>query len=247
MVIGLFAGVANADPKPQPIDIKPIRDQLQVAQDAKGGLYVFTLGNGARLWYGTGKELYEQPVNSRSANGDAWTLNVWAPRLSNMQSATLRKTADNTYDRYCNAETDTMGLTLLTGDRAKQALDKHVLMTEFLGRRAKFLARDEAAIYYYVDRLKTGKGDRLFVGKKGAMKEIELLDIASDSSGSVYTSKTGELRLVDTRNDGGTLTAAWVKGDKRTELIRVDLDVNSHVIFSELGIYKQLGTLCDDL
>ncbi len=246
MVMGLFAGVAAADPKPQPIDMKPIRDQLQVAQDAKGGLYVFIPGKESRLWYGTGKELYEQWVIFRSANGDAWDISTWSPRLTNMQPAALRRSENNTYDRWCNAEAETAQLTLLTGDRAKQALDKHVLMTELLGRRPKFLARDESAVYYYVDRLVGGKGERLFVGKKGAMKEVELIDTSSDTAGSVYTSKTGELRLVDT-HQGGASTAAWVKGDKRTELIRLDLDVNSHVIFSELGIYKQIGTLCEDL
>ncbi len=247
MVMGLFAGVATADPKPQPIDIKPIRDQLQVAQDAKGGLYVFIPGSASRLWYGTGKELYEQWVVFRGANGDAWDITTWSPRLTNMQHAAVRRSQDNTYDRYCNGETDTSPLTLLTGDRAKQALDKHVLMTELLGRRPRFFARDEAAVYYYVDQLVGGKGERLFVGKKGAMKEIELLDTTSDSGGSVYSSKLGDLRLVYTHVEGGTATAAWVKGDKRTELIRLDLDVNSHVIFSELGIYKQIGTLCEDL
>ncbi len=246
MVIGLFAGVAAADPKPQPIDIKPIRDQLQVAQDAKGGLYVFIHGKTSRLWYGTGKELYEQWVTGTVANGDAWQIDAWSPRLSRMQPGLLRRTEANTYERWCSDEIETAQLTLLTGDRAKQALDKHVLMTELLGRRPRFLARDESAVYYYVDQLVGGKGVRLFVGKKGAMKQVDLLDTAIDSAGSVYTAKTGELRLVDT-HQGDAMTAAWVKGDKRTPLIWLDRDVNSHVIFSELGIYKQIGTLCDDL
>jgi hypothetical protein len=38
----------------------------------------------------------------------------------------------------------------------------------------------------------------------------------------------------------------WVHGEKGDELHFLDLDVNSVLIFKELGIYGFLGTLCDN-
>jgi hypothetical protein len=39
----------------------------------------------------------------------------------------------------------------------------------------------------------------------------------------------------------------WVKGEKRLELVYLDTDVNSAVIFRDLGVYTFLGTLCDNV
>ena len=36
----------------------------------------------------------------------------------------------------------------------------------------------------------------MFVGKKGAMKQLPLTDVASDTAGEVFATKTGDLRLV---------------------------------------------------
>jgi hypothetical protein len=89
-----------------------------------------------------------------------------------------------------------------------------------------------------------GAGYRVFVGKKGAMKQMPLTDVASDSAGEVYSTKNGDIRIV---TENGKSTAAWIKGEKRKELSVLDLDVNSHIIYSELGVYEFLGTVCDEL
>jgi hypothetical protein len=252
-VLGASGGMAKADPKPTVVDIKPIRDQLVVLQDGKGGTYIVSPVDPRRVWYGTGKELYQQRTVGFSANGDAWTISTWAPRLEGIVPAYVLRTAEGTFQMTCgNADDDKKELTLLTGDKAKKILDSHVLMTAALVRRPKFFARDDSGVYYYVDVIGGSEanpsktGPRLFVGKKGAVKEIELTDAVIDSAGEVFTSKTGELRLVHSHEDGKE-GAAWVHGDKRTDLIKLDMDANSHVIFSELGVYKFIGTLCDNL
>jgi hypothetical protein len=107
-------------------------------------------------------------------------------------------------------------------------------------------------IYYYVDKLSErhgGKAYRVFVGKRGAMKQVPLVDIAMDSAGQVFSTKTGDLRLVDSfqTQDGAKKQSTWVKGSKKTELFILDLDVNSVVIFKELGIYKLVGGICDNV
>jgi hypothetical protein len=246
------AAVAVADPKPSPVDIKPFRAELLVFKDAAGGTYVVRQAQSeSRLFYGTGKTLYEQVIVGRSRNGDAWSINTWAPRIPQMRPAYFERKQDGTFQKSCDGKDDSI-LTQLTGDKAKAVLDSSQLMTEALVRRPHLLARDDAGVYYYVDRLANaygGKGFRVFVGKKGAMKQLALTDVASDSVGEVFSTKTGDLRLTtqNTEADRAPHKALWIKGEKRIELMSLDLDVNSPVIFTELGIYKFIGTLCENV
>ena len=251
-VLGLWAATAAAEPKPTPVDIKAFKSKLLVLQDAAGGTYVVLdepdLGE-ARVWFGTGKTLYEQTVVGRSRDGAAWSIDTWAPRLSDLHPAYLRYKADGTYDKICDGRDDAV-LSKLTGDKAVAALDKLKLMTEANVHRPHLLARDDRGIYYYVDRIAQrygGKGYRVFVGKKGAMKQLALVDLASDSAGQVFSTKTGELRLVNTTDEATKAPPVWVRGEKRTSLTKLDVDINSPLIFSDLGIYKFTGTLCDNI
>ena len=245
----------DTDPKPTPVDIKAMKDKLLVFQDKAGGTYVvFQDTDGStdqyRAWYGTGKQLYEQILVGRSRNGDAWSINAYAPRLAETRPAALMKKQDGSFMKWCDGKDDAV-LTQLSGDKAKAVIDKYSFLTSALVRRSHMFARDDSGIYYYVDHLDNahgGKGYRVFVGKKGAMKQMALIDVASDSAGQVFSTKTGDLRLVRT-TDGGTTkpSTKWVKGEKKTDLLSLDLDVNSPVIFTELGIYKFTGTLCDNI
>ena len=79
------------------------------------------------------------------------------------------------------------------------------------------------------------------------MKQMALTDVASDSAGQVFSTKTGDLRLVNTTDGEARPSTKWVKGEKKTDLISLDVDANSAVIFTDLGIYKFTGTLCDNI
>ena len=124
-------------------------------------------------------------------------------------------------------------------------------MTTGLVRKPHLLARDDAGTYYYVDVIRDqygGSGYRVFVGKKGAMKQLPLTDVATDTGGEVFATKTGDVRIVhDNSTEGVKAGATWVKGEKRTPLLTLDTDANSRVIFKDLGIYTFLGTICDDI
>ncbi|MBA2542301.1 MAG: hypothetical protein H0V17_21850 [Deltaproteobacteria bacterium] len=253
--IGVGGGRALAEPKPQKVDIKPFRDELLVFADATGNTYVVKphkvsssggTEDAPRIWFGpAGKPLYEQNGIGRSGNGAAWSYQTWAPRITGIRPAYFARAADGSFSKSCDA--DSVPLTQLTGDKAKAVLDKSTLMTEYLNRRAHMLARDDSGVYYYVDRLTKqhgSKGFRVYVGKKGAMKQMALSDVASDTAGEVFSTKTGDLRL-DRRSDINKMM--WIRGEKRTELITLDVDANSTVIFTDLGIYQYLGTLCDNM
>lgn len=250
-VLSLVVSPAAAEPKPKPVDIKAIRDKLVVLKDSEGGTYVVLPGSDGRLFYGAAgktKNVYEQIVIGRSTNGDAWDLSVWAPRVPNVQPGSVGKKDDGTYFRYCGTD-HTTPLTEVAGDKAKAVLDKSAFLSSAMIRRPHLLARDDGGVYYYVDVIRNeygGKGYRVFIGKKGAMKAKPLTDIASDTAGDVFATKTGDLRIVnDTDSDGSTVT--WVKGEKRVTLRKLDLDANSPLIFKDLGVYSFTGTICENL
>lgn len=240
--------VAAADPKPKPVDIKAFRDKLIVLVDASGGTYVAKPGEDPRLFFGTGKQLYEQSITGRSANGDGWSIDVFAPRVPGFQPGTVQRSADDgSYAKFCGGENKT-GLTLVTGDKAKAVLDKSQFLSTAVLRLPHAFFRDDTGTYYYIDTLREqygGKGYRVFVGKKGAMKQLPLADVASDSAGEVFSTKTGDLRLV--MSGSQPKSGVWIKGGKKTELIVLDTDGDSPVIFKELGIYGFMGTICDDI
>ena len=140
-------------------------------------------------------------------------------------------------------------LSEVTGDKAKAVLDKYSFVSPGLVRSPHLFARDDSGVYYFVDRLTQrhgGKNYRVFVGRKGGMKQLALTDVASDSAGQVFSTKTGDLRLVNTV-DSNKASSVWVKGSKKTDLIALDVDVNSPIIFNELGIYKFTGSICENL
>ena len=242
------AGVAAADPKPAPVEIKPFRDKLIVLVDASGGTYVVKPGEDPKLFFGTGKQLYEQSITGRSANGDGWGIDVFAPRVAGFQPGTVQRSADDgSYAKFCGGENKT-GLTLVTGDKAKAVLDKDQFLTTAVLRLPHAFFRDDKGTYYYIDMLRQqygGKGYRVFVGKKGAMKQLPLADVAADSAGEVFSTKSGDLRLVFSGSQ--PKSGVWIKGEKKTELIVLDTDGDSPVIFKELGVYGFLGTICDDI
>jgi hypothetical protein len=188
-------------------------------------------------------------IGSSSDGEGRWDYSTWAPRVPDgPHLGSLEHKKDGSYQKTCRGKDD-LGLTELSGEKAKAVLDKSAFVTMGIIHVPHLLARDDSGVYYYVDRIAKvygGKGYRVFVGKKGAMKQMPLTDVASDSAGDVFSTKSGDLRLV--RNtDSNKETMTWVKGEKRTELVFLDTDVNSVVIFKDLGIYTFLGTLCDNI
>jgi hypothetical protein len=251
-IVALIAtgSIAAADPAPKPVDVKALKAKPIVLQDAQGGTYVVFRGDDSKLFYGpTAKALYEQVIIGSSSSGDEFDFSTWAPRLEGVRYGGFGyKEKDKTYTKSCGGKDDAV-LSEITGDKAKAILDKSAFLSSGIIRVPHLLARDDAGVYYYVDRIARaygGKGYRVFVGKKGAMKQLPLTDVASDSAGDVFSTKSGDLRLVRNREDNKQ-TTTWVKGEKRTELVFLDTDINSSVIFKDLGIYTFLGTLCDNV
>jgi hypothetical protein len=253
-VIGVLVATVStvaAEPAPKPVDIKELKSKAVVLADAQGGTYVVFRSDEPKVFYGpSGKAVYEQYIIGSSSDGEGgWDFNTWAPRVpEGSHLGGIEHKKDGTYQKTCRGKDDAV-LTEQSGEKAKAILDKTAFLTSAIIRVPHLLARDDSGVYYYVDRLAKiygGKGYRVFVGKKGAMKQMPLTDVASDSAGDVFSTKSGDLRLVR-NSESNKDTTTWVKGEKRTELVYLDTDVNSGVIFKDLGIYTFLGTWCDNI
>lgn len=248
----VIASTAFAEPKPKAVDIKPFRDKLIVLQDADGGTYVvLPTGDDPQIWYGLPKKpLYAQIMGSRSSDGSAgtWDLSVFAPRVPKFQPGSIQFKGNGEYVRWCG-DSSQVKLTQLSADKAKPILDKGSFMSTAFTRHPYLLARDDSGVYYYVDVIRDeygGNGYRVLVGKKGAMKPKPLTDIATDSAGDVFATKTGDLRFVHGEEDGKS-TASWVKGGKKTDLVFLSTESNERMIYKDLGVYTFTGSICENM
>lgn len=246
---------AAADKKsdaPAAIDVAPMAGKLDVFRDDTGMYYV-SPSTGATekdldkwVFYGDGKTMYQQRVIGSSTDPHGrrtWIL--WSPRVRGIQNASIDLTPNAMVVDCTNHKEGKKVLTALAADEANTMI-KHATFHEPLWKRtAHFLARDDDGTYYYVDELLDeygGKGFRVFVGPKGAMKEPAMTNVVADSAGEIFATKTGELKII-TGTDG---TAFWKKGEKKLPLVVLELRKNRYLIYRELGIYGALGVVCDD-
>jgi hypothetical protein len=268
IVLALLAGTAAAAPKPRPdpvqpppenrlatdkakpIDVSRVADSLDVFKDDVGNYYVSPRPGtlefsdaGTWVFFGDGKAMYQQRVIGSSVSGKHYEWNLWSPRAKGMQAALL-DLSDDALLLACRQKAK-RPLTKLKADEAKTFIQHATFYPPLWTRQAHLLARDDDATYYYVDELREefgGNGYRVFVGAKGAMKEAPLANIATDTAGEIFATKSGQLKLVS----GEGKKAYWIKGGKKMELTVVDTFDNRYLIYRELGIYGSLGAVCDD-
>jgi hypothetical protein len=233
----------------KPVDIKAHEGKPVVLTNAASGEFVvaFPGASDRDLFFGTEKAMFQQRRQGSATDGDNWTIDTIAPRVKDFRPASIIRRDASTFDQFCGS--DKVGdLKPLSDADAAAFLAKAKFYSSAVVRVPEILARNEKAIYYYVDRISKdlgGAGYRVFVGKKGAMKQLPLVDVANDEAGMVFATKNGELRLV-TDSDNKRV-ATWTQKSKRNPLTRLDTDASTYLIYRELGIYSFLGTLCDSL
>ena len=253
LIVIVTAGVAAADPAPKPVDIKDYKDKIVILKDADGGIYaVAPVKGNEHVFYAipNSKVLYEQLLpGPKGYQGDvAWQISFNLPRGKFPFMGELLRKDDGSYERACVDEK--AGLTEVTGDKAKEIIEKWKFVTPAIAWTPVMLARDDRGVYYYVDKLLPaygGGGDRVWVGKKGGLKQQTLSDVTHDSGGSVYSTKSGDLRLVVNGEAADQKSAVWIRGEKKTELKFLDWYMNQALITRDLGIYKVQGLICGNL
>lgn len=203
-----------------------------------------------QLAYGTEETLYRVP--HYPGIGLGWFLD---PRSFNPKHSDAFRGYDLRY--FSKIEVDGEQCRLSCGEReillslADDETKEKLLSMERepspFDRVPHALARDKAGVYYYVDRgntPETAKDFRLYRGQRGALRQLEMRDVVSDSEGEIFESRSGTLRLVLDRDE-----AAWLQGKSRKDLKALPIEENLGVIFNELGVYlgRPLGVPCDDL
>jgi hypothetical protein len=207
-------------------------------------------GDDGAMAYGTDERMVT--VRQPWGLGTGWFLD---PRQYNEGNNRSFRGHDLRFYSHVNVEDGTCVLTcgdrdvelqLVEGEKKAEVFSRPRQPPPF-NRVPHRLARDRRGVYYYVDRgatEETKQDFRLYRGKRGAMRELDMRDIASDSEGEIYESDTGTLRLVVDEDE-----ALWIRGRRRTKLKPLPINENYGVIFNELGVYlgEALGTPCDDL
>jgi hypothetical protein len=255
LAVAALAGAAGAEEAApnSKLEIAPVADKLDVYRDDVGKYYVVPRagafgkeGKDYRDWvfYGDGKAMHQQRMIGYSLANGQYDWTVWSPRVRNRTGAEL-SLASAKLSLACGGKTK-RALVLLAPDEAKQLLDRATFRAPLWQRLAHVLARDEDGVYYYVDELRGeagGSGYRLFAGRKGAMKELPMTDVVVDKAGEIFTTKTGALKIAGDK-------AVWQKGTGpkavKTELVVLEPAPNRYVIYRELGVYGELGTVCED-
>jgi len=249
----VFASTSALAEPDKPIDIAPMAEKLAAYKDEVGNVYVVPTklddAKEAQKWifFGDGKTMYQQDVFRFAAGKGGFDATITAPRAKDMSGGYLVLNSEGTYlaCRLAKVAGGRRELTALSADETKTLLGKAKFMPAMASRRPHFLARDDDANYYYIDRLPPesgGKGFRVFVGQTGAMKQLALTNMATDSKGEIYATKSGKLKITAAKEP----EAFWLKGSKKLELTVVPPGENKYLVYRELGIYGALGTVCDD-
>lgn len=233
----------------KPVDVTKFKSQpFVIVNDEKSVMVIyFSKEHDEKAWFfGTQQAMYAQRTASTSRDKDGWSLSAVAPRLTNPDNASsIEKVDATTYKQRCANELKSTYTPMSDADAAK-FMAKAKFFSSPIVRAPTVLARDSYGTYYYVDqryRDVGGDGYRVFVGKKGAMKQLPLVDVANDSAGRVFATKSGTMRLV---TESQKEAVSWIEKKQTSELKSLDTYIETHLIYRELGIYKFLGTPCDD-
>ena len=251
LVVALLVVTAHADDKPQPLDMSDTADHVAVYRDDTGKVYVVprvaATSEQARQWtfYGDGKTMYQQHIVVFStAQGDV-ALTAWSPRARGMSNGQIevKKTGANLICEFKGRHYTRKPLTAVSDDEAAKLLKSAKFLPALWTRRVLFFGRGDSGTYYLVDVIRDengGGGERLFVGKKGQLKPLTVTDVAEDTGGTAITTKAGSLEIAPSGE------AIWRTGKKKLDVQRLDPALNNYLIYRELGVYGQLGTICED-
>jgi hypothetical protein len=238
---------AEPAPAASAVDVSAVKDKLVVLHDGKGH-YVAVVPSGdtyEHLYYGDGKRFFAQRVSGGSRAGTTqWERVFWEPRVDAAWKGSIGF-RDGKYSVQCGSRATEFKA--LPAEEQAAMLKTATFAQPLWTREAYALARDSKGNYYFVDRLREPEGNkafRLLVGPRGSLKPMKMTNVVSDSRGDIFSTKKGELRLVL-----DLVHPVWVSGKAETPLVRLPLDENRVLVYTDLGVYtgERLGTPCDDL
>ncbi|MEW6433515.1 MAG: hypothetical protein AB1730_18570 [Myxococcota bacterium] len=264
LAIPIAIAVLLSEFNPDSLDISAWKANARALTDGKGHFIVYDAERPYdTMFYGDQKKLTQLRIYSGGRTGtESWSAHLWEPRIPNVDGNVVEvemKDSGKAYSVTCGKRTT--ALTELTPDETARLIAGASFVPPTWDRQPERLLRDDRGNYYLVDRLRTNdrldrRDFRLFVGPRGKMKQVPLKDIVDDSEGMIFSTKSGELRLVfgnagPTDGQPAKSDFRWIEGKKSQPLTDVPLDapVNARLIYLDLGPYlgARLGTPCDDL
>lgn len=263
MLVSMLVLTSVLHQTPAKPEVLTDKADLRVLTDGKKHYVVFNSKNplGGGTYYGDGKTMTKLRIFGGGSGEDSWSVSMWDPRFGPLEggspSIALKETKEpgEHYEVSCGKKTTEFKL--LAENEAKQILDSAVFTGPSWSRLPDRLLRDEQGQYYLIDRLRTEERNdrrdfRLFIGPKGKMKLMPLKDVVDDSVGMIFSTQSGELRLVaDAEVARANPSLKWISGKSSKTLSEVPLSEsrNARMVYLELGPYdgQRLGTPCDDL
>lgn len=201
------------------------------------------------VYYGDGKTFYlqdrglwEGPISTRPAA--AFDFSDWRALYTRQRLETRDMKSWTT-----GCESRTKQLSLASESTARKVLAAGTFKRDLPGHEPIMLARaSTGTTYYLVDhphRPKDNNDYRLFIGKRGAMKQIKIKDLSVDSGGILLITAQGVMKI----DDSSRTTLFGRDADHLQPLDRVSLSVNAKLVFGDLGVYRHenFGMMCDDL
>lgn len=251
----------GAPPTPNPSEPEPpvmsAKDMnLMVWSTGKGSYFVANMKEGGGIpdpiFYGDEKFVNQLRSPGGGANGDDFSRAIVDPHFRNPRGDVYVERKEGKTFIACKDKVTP--LTPLDAEQTKAFLAKVTLREQLWQRMAHLLTRDDEGTYYFIDGLRPKAGEedlaprdpRLFVGPRGKMKQVEIVNAVFDSQGEIYKTKTGTFRLVV---NAEKRDFRWVSGKKEQVLVNVPVDENLTTIWNDLGVYskKRYGSPCDDL
>ena len=252
----LLSPIARAD---EPAIDDALRAQLMLLGDGHGHYVALAeRDTKSRLYYGDGKTMTAVPVDPAESTGAGADGDFKRYFLDGRFPARAQIKDWRDIDKSLTAVVRSGGqvvvrcgahqtpLTLVEAAKAGPMLAAaRFVATDH--RRAFALARDAKGRYYYIDRgdsETTNKSYRVFVGNKGNLKKLKMVDVVDDSEGQLFVTASGKLRLYVGRTE-----SQWSDPAGTQKLTVIPVEENLPMIFGELGVYlgERLGTPCDDL
>jgi hypothetical protein len=245
---------------PEIEDISAYSEKLMVITDGAGHYAAFVpyIGTGQSassthssdgirdqfVFYGDQKKLHRQTVMSASYQGsekyDFWMHDPWMSQEGQPEI----KFVDGIFQISCGEKV--VVAEPVTEQQRTQVLEKGTFLGSAFEREPVGLFRDDYGVYYYIDRLEKEVLDdyRIFSGWQGDLKRTNMVAVARDSAGMVFSTRTGDLRLVIRGED-----SLWYQKDEKRILLRLPIAVNQDLIYNGLDVYTDElhGTPCDDL
>lgn len=221
-----------------------VRARMKVATDGSGFYVAWDpeRGTTGTFYAGNARKLWAQRVFGGSRNGDEFSAAFWEPRArSGWQKQFGFR--EGRYSLQCGDQA--VALTELPAAETKAFVAKATFHGVRWQRQAEAIARDDDGNYWFIDNAREPRDAtafRMFFGRRGKVKQLEVDDYLGDGGGEVWITPNGKLKL-----DRRARTAEWIEKQARTPLVYLDIEDQVAFVYGALGAYRgeQLGTACD--